>query len=467
MSFNPVIFREYDIRGVYQTDFDLNFSENLGFVFARSFSENSNRKLNLTLGYDARLSSPEIAAAVSRGMRRAGANVVNLGLITSPLLYFSTFHLPQIDGGLMVTGSHNPPEFNGFKLSMGQQTIFGDAIQKLRKTFQDVSNLESNSPPLKQEGQESFYDIRSDYVKRYQEEFGADKKDLKIILDCGNGAAGCVVRRLFNSCGLEPEILFEEPDGRFPNHHPDPTVEKNLKALQKRVLETGAHLGIGFDGDADRIGVVDEKGRMVFGDELMVVISRAILAKQKGSKIIGDVKCSDRLFLDIQKNGGEPILWKTGHSLIKEKIKVEKAPFGGEMSGHIFFADRNYGTDDALYAALRICEILILQKKQFSQLLEDLPCSFNTPEIRIDTTEEKKLTAVEVLRKKYSDSSWIQSRNLKVNFLDGVRISYPDGWALVRSSNTQPVLVMRFESSTEEGLQKIRQEIEGTLAHIL
>jgi phosphomannomutase/phosphomannomutase/phosphoglucomutase len=244
-------------------------------------------------------------------------------------------------------------------------------------------------------------------------------------------------------------------------------VEKNLKSLRDRVLATGAHLGIGFDGDADRIGVVDENGKMIFGDELMVIISRAILSKQKGAKIIGDVKCSDRLFADIQKNGGEPILWKTGHSLIKEKIKVEKAPFGGEMSGHIFFADRNYGTDDALYAALRICEILSDEKNRFSHLLQDLPASFNTPEIRIDTTEEKKISAVQLLREKYSSADWTEKRGIKVNFLDGVRISYPDGWALVRSSNTQPVLVMRFEASTSEGLQRIRQEIESLVSPVL
>ncbi len=288
-------------------------------------------------------------------------------------------------------------------------------------------------------------------------------KPIKVVLDCGNGAAGCIVRKLFETVGLKPTVLFEEPDGRFPNHHPDPTVEKNLVDLKDQVLKEGAVVGIGFDGDADRIGLVDHTGRMVYGDELMVLVSRDVLKNNKGAKIIGDVKCSDRLFDDIKKNGGEPIMWKTGHSLIKEKIKVEKAPFGGEMSGHIFFADRNYGYDDALYAALRVCEIISKTGKTIPELLAGLPEAHNTPELRVDTTEEKKVQIVEKLKSAFPSGS----NNYRLNLIDGVRISFPDGWALARASNTQPVLVLRFESGTEAGLKRIRQQVEAIVNPLL
>lgn len=282
-------------------------------------------------------------------------------------------------------------------------------------------------------------------------------------MDCGNGAAGSVVRELFNAVGLNPTILFEEPDGAFPNHHPDPTVEKNLVDLKKQVLKEGAVCGIGFDGDADRIGVVDHTGKMLYGDELMVIISRDILANLKGAKIVGDVKCSDRLYADIENHGGIPIMWKTGHSLVKEKIKVEKSPFGGEMSGHIFFADRNYGYDDAPYAALRLVEILCKSGKTIPELLEGLPQSFNTPEIRIDTTEEKKVLIVEKMREAFSK----ESSEYSVNLIDGIRISFKNGWALCRASNTQPVLVVRYESNTEVGLKEIQSKVESVVNQYL
>ena len=276
-------------------------------------------------------------------------------------------------------------------------------------------------------------------------------------MDCGNGAAGIVARRLYEALGLKPTILFEKPDGTFPNHHPDPTVEHNLVDLKKAVAETGSVVGIGFDGDADRIGVVDKNGRTILGDELLILYGRFVLKEQPGSKIIGDVKCSDRLYADIEKQNGQPIMWKTGHSLIKQKIKTEKAPFGGELSGHIFFADRNYGYDDALYAGLRIVEILSQTGKTISELLADLPEVYNTPELRIDTTEEKKVSIVNELIEKYSKPS----DEYQTNLIDGVRVSYKDGWALARASNTQPVLVLRFESTSKEGLARIQNEFES------
>lgn len=460
---NPVIFREYDIRGVVGKDFDEDFAYDLGRTYV-TFVVEKNGKKNPTfsLGYDARLSSPGIAKALERGMNDSGANVIRLGLVTTPISYFSCFAL-EVDGGFMVTGSHNPPEYNGFKISLGKTTIYGDEIQQLLKIMQ-AKKYQTGK------GESRDHDIFPAYVARYKEEFGdvfaaagESLAGVKVVLDCGNGAAGCIARRLFEAVGLKPTILFEKPDGTFPNHHPDPTVEENLDALKAAVLKEKAMIGIGFDGDADRIGVVDENARFILGDEMMVIISRAVLAANPGAKIIGDVKCSDRLYKDISKHGGQGIMWKTGHSLVKAKIKAENAPFGGELSGHIFFADRNYGYDDALYAGLRLVEILAKSKKPLSSMLDGLGSAFNTPEIRIDTTEEKKVSIVARLRSIFGEGT----ADKKVNLIDGIRVSYKDGWALARASNTQPVLVLRFESDTQAGLDRIRNEFESIVNPLL
>ncbi len=446
--FEPVIFREYDIRGIYNQQFDLDFAYQLGKTFSSYvFKKSGKKRMRLSVGFDARLSSVPIMEKVTQGMKESGADVSVLGLVTSPMCYFSTFDL-DLDGAIMITGSHNPPNFNGFKISLGKTTIFGDEIQALKKIMQEKDFIAG-------EGSIKVHDIFPAYLERYKKEFGTISP-VKVVLDCGNGAGGVIARKLFKAVGLEPEILFEQPDGMFPNHHPDPTVEENLQDLAKRVRETGAIAGIGFDGDADRIGVVDHTGKMIYGDELMTIYARSILATNKGAKIVGDVKCSDFMYADIAKHGGEPILWKTGHSLVKEKIKSEKAPFGGEMSGHIFFADRNYGYDDAPYAGLRLCEILAKSGKNLQQLLEGFPKAFNTPEIRIDTTEEKKVLIVEKVKEKFQS---LKDPGIKVNLIDGIRISYPDGWALARSSNTQPVIVVRFESNTADGLKRIQDSV--------
>jgi phosphomannomutase len=384
---------------------------------------------------------------LTKAFVESGGEVYLLGLVTSPVSYFSMFQL-DLDGGIMVTGSHNPPEYNGFKISLGKTTIFGEEIQKLKPIIENKNYVAYVG------GSSKSYDIIPEYLERYKKEFG-QIKPIKVVLDCGNGAGGSVVRRLFNTVGLQPEILFEKPDGNFPNHHPDPTVEENLVDLRNKVLETGAIVGIGFDGDADRIGIVDHTGKMIYGDELMTLFARSVLETQPGGKIVGDVKCSDRMYTDIAQHGGVPVLWKTGHSLVKEKIKTEKAPFGGEMSGHIFFADRNYGYDDAPYAGLRLCEIIAKSGKNVQELLAGLPPAFNTPEIRIDTTEEKKVLIVEKVKEAFSKPS----EDFKVNLIDGIRISFRDGWALARASNTQPVLVVRFESSTQAGLDKIQKSV--------
>lgn len=453
--YQNVIFREYDIRGVYNSEFDKDFAYQLGRSFAYYLHEKLSKKdLKVSVGHDARVSCPEIKDSLTRGLIESGVNVVHLGLVTTPVCYFSTFVLPNIDGAIQITGSHNPPNYNGFKISFGKSTIFGSEIQILRKNIEDKKYISGT-------GKQSNYDILPEYYDRYKTEFGQLPK-VKIVLDCGNGAAGSCVRGLFQAVGLDPVILFEKPDGTFPNHHPDPTVEENLVDLKKEVLKTGAICGIGFDGDADRIGVVDHTGRMIYGDELMVIISRSILSQKKGAKIIGDVKCSDRLYQDIKDHGGIPIMWKTGHSLVKEKIKTEKAPFGGEMSGHVFFADRNYGYDDAPYAALRLIEIIAKTGKNIPQLLEGLPSAFNTPEIRIDTTEDKKILIVEKMKDAFSKGG-----DFKVDLTDGIRISFPYGWALCRSSNTQPVLVLRYESDTMAGLNKIKSQVEEVVKKYL
>ena len=443
---SSVIFREYDIRGVYNEQFDVEFAYLLGRAFATYvFSKTNKKNLRFSIGYDARQSSVAIVENLSRGMKEGGAEVLVLGLVTTPICYYSTFEL-DLDGAIMVTGSHNPPEYNGFKVSLGKTTIFGEEIQTLRKILESKNFISG-------EGSVKNHDIFPAYLERYKKEF-SDMKPIKVVLDCGNGAAGSIVRKLYSVAHLAPEILFEQPDGRFPNHHPDPTVEENLVDLAKKVVETGAVCGIGFDGDADRIGVVDHTGKMIYGDELMTIFARDVLKTAKGAKIVGDVKCSDRMYHDISQNGGEPIMWKTGHSLIKEKVKSDKAPFGGEMSGHIFFADRNYGYDDAPYAGLRLCEILSKTGKTIPELLAGLPPAYNTPEVRIDTTEEKKVLIVEKVKEKFASGD-----EGKVNLIDGIRISFPDGWALARASNTQPVLVVRFESNTHEGMKRIEKSV--------
>ncbi|MGE0528160.1 MAG: phosphomannomutase/phosphoglucomutase [Bdellovibrionales bacterium] len=456
MKISPVIFREYDIRGVYNTDFDAEFAFHLGRAFVTYVRQRTgSTRPRLTLGHDARLSSPEIATALADGFKASGAHVILMGLITSPISYFSTFTMEGVTGGIMVTGSHNPPDYNGFKVSFNKATIFGDEIKELERI---IANGDYSSG----DGSEERVDILTPYVERYKKEFGT-LPALPVVLDCGNGAAGAIVRRMYEGVGLRPEILFETPDGTFPNHHPDPTVEKNLERLKAEVARCKARVGIGFDGDADRIGLVDHTGRFVLGDEMMALISQDILSRTPGAKIVGDVKCSDRMYDFVRKHGGHPIMWKTGHSLIKEKVKIEKAPFGGELSGHIFFADRNYGYDDALYAGLRVIEILVKSGKTIPELLRDLPPSYCTPEIRIDTTEEKKHQVVTRLKEKFSQPS----ADYSVNLIDGIRVSFADGWGLARASNTQPVLVLRFESTTQEGLARIQETFESVVNPML
>ncbi len=447
MILNPVIFREYDIRGIYETEFDLDFAYNLGkAVGTLAKVKQNNDDLNFALGYDARHSSPHIANQLSKGLREVGITVNYMGLVTSPMTYFTTFE-SGMDGAIMVTGSHNPPEYNGFKISIGPSTLHGDDIQTLYKIIKDKAYT------LSEAAKELPLSINEAYITKYKKEF-SDLSGIPVVFDCANAAAGAILRPVLEALNIDATILFEKPDGDFPNHHPDPTVEENLVDLKKTVLEKKALVGIGFDGDADRIAIVDEKAQALLGDELMSIYAESVLEKNPGAKIIGDVKCSDRMYNRISELGGQPIMWKTGHSLVKQKIKDEKAPFGGELSGHIFFADRANGYDDAIYCALRLIEILKEKKCSTSSLLK-LTTAHNTPEIRLDTTEEKKHSIVAAVKKAYSS----HSDNYKANLIDGIRLSFKNGWALIRASNTQPVLSLRFEADTPEKLEEIQSEI--------
>ena len=352
----------------------------------------------------------------------------------------------------MVTGSHNPPEFNGFKVSVGKSTIFGEEIQKLGRLVQKGEFVTGRGNLSEAEVIQAY----QDYIKK---NIRLEKK-LKVVIDAGNGTGGVVAGPLLRGLGCEVEELYCEIDGRFPNHFPDPTVSDNLKYLIDRVLKTRADVGIGYDGDADRIGVVDEKGNILWGDQLMILFAREILRNQKGATFVAEVKCSQNLFADIEKHGGKAIMWRTGHSLIKEKMKEEKAVLGGEMSGHIFFADRYFGYDDAIYASCRLLELLSGTERKLSQLLEDVPKTFITPEIRVDCPDEIKFKVVEKVKEELR-------KDHPIIDVDGVRAQFGDGWGLVRASNTQPVLVLRFEALSEKRLQEIKKLVEDKVHNVV
>lgn len=447
---NPRIFREYDIRGIADKDLPDSVVENIGKAIG-SFAKEKGAK-TFTLGRDCRLSTPRIHAILSKALTSTGINVIDIGLVPTPLLYFSVFHLKS-DGGVMITGSHNPPEHNGFKVCVGKTTVHGEDIQEMKKIIDKGLFAKGNGTITS----ESIVDA---YIDRVVSDI-PHPLNLNIVVDSGNGMGGVVAGKLFNKLGCQVTELFSELDGRFPNHHPDPTVIENVADLIKEVKLKKAVVGIAFDGDADRIGAVDPTGRQLFGDELLVLFARDILSKKKGAKIISEVKASHRLFEDVAKHGGIPILWKTGHSLIKAKMKEEGALLAGEMSGHMFFNDRYYGFDDAIYAAARLLEILAKEKKTPAELLSDLPKSFCTPEIRVDCPDEIKFSVVDKAKATF------EKMGLKVNGIDGARIEYADGWGLVRASNTQPVLVFRFEATTDSRLKEIRSSIEGVVQRII
>ena len=440
------IFREYDIRGIAATELPDNGVGLLGQAIGTYLHRRGGKKL--ALGRDTRLSSPRLHEALLRGLMASGCDVTDVGIVPTPVLYYSVFHLPA-DGGVMITGSHNPPEFNGFKVLAGTSTIYGDALQEIYRLM-EAGDLEEGSGSVRQA------DAVTPYVREVSSQFHFARR-IRLVVDAGNGTGGPVMHRILEQLNAEATEMFFEMDGRFPNHHPDPTVPAYLQALIDKVVETKADLGIAFDGDTDRIGAVDETGRIVYGDQLMILYGREILTRKPGAVFIGEVKCSQSMYDDLAARGGNPIMWKTGHSLIKAKMKEAHAELAGEMSGHMFFADRYYGFDDALYAACRLIEIVAASGEPLSAHFAGLPKTVITPEIRFDCPDEVKFEVVkraaEQLRSRY-----------KTVEVDGARVLFPQGWGLVRASNTQPVLVMRFEASTEELLNQYRQEVEAVVA---
>jgi phosphomannomutase/phosphoglucomutase len=446
VDINPKIFREYDIRGIVDKDLSLEFVEYLGRGIGTFFREHGKRQV--ALGRDARLSSPAYAEAIARGLLSTGCSVVDIGLVPTPLLYFAVFYKKN-EAAVMVTGSHNPPEYNGFKMMVGEETLYGETIQQVYRILKG-GKLVTDKP-----GTRSSYDIIPEYESYVVKDVRVGRK-LKVVLDAGNGAAGFVAAPIFRKLGCEVIELYCEPDGAFPNHHPDPTLPEAMQDLVKKVRETGADFGVGYDGDGDRIGVVDDQGRLLWGDMLMIVFSRDILPANPGAAVISEVKASKLLYEEIKRLGGRPIMWKTGHSLIKQKIKEEKALLAGEMSGHIFFADRFFGFDDAIYASARLAEILARSEKKLSEMLADLPQAFSTPEIRVYASDEVKFKIVDEVKKELA-------RKYPVNDIDGIRVSYPKGWALVRASNTQAALVLRYEADTPDDLEAIKKEVGKAL----
>lgn len=441
----PTIFREYDIRGVADTEFQNADIENLGRAIGTWLQRRSGR--NLTLGRDVRLSSERLAGALTKGLLASGCDVTDVGVVPTPLLYYSVFHL-NATGAVMITGSHNPPEYNGFKVVSGQGTIHGPEIQEIRKLIEAGDYATG-------QGAHRTADVVTPYVEEVASQFKWDR-GIKVAVDAGNGTAGPAMHRILERLNCEPIELFFEMDGTFPNHHPDPTVPENIEALIQAVKKNRAELGIAFDGDADRIGAIDEKGNVLWGDQLLLIYGREILQRKPGSTFIGEVKCSQVMYDELQRLGGNPIMYRTGHSLIKAKMKEVHAELAGEMSGHMFFADRYYGYDDALYSACRLMEIVANSGKPLSAQLEGLPKMVSTPEIRVDCPDEMKFDVV----KRVADHF---RKTHKVVDIDGVRVLFPHGWGLVRASNTQPVLVERFEAENEQYLDRYRNEVETVL----
>ena len=471
-TLNPDIFREYDIRGIAERDLTSPVIEALG----RAFADHIRPKgiTTVTVGYDARVSSPRLCDDIVRGLTAGGMHATVIGLCPTPVLYFSLYQLHP-GAGVMITGSHNPAEFNGFKLCVGKETIYGEEIQKIGKIMIEGSGGRGpGSGELTTGGSIAQKTILPDYISHLQKLFSSlSGPRLKVVLDSGNGTAGLAAPEIIRSMGCEVIELYSEPDGRFPNHHPDPTIPKNLNALIETVCKHNADAGIAFDGDSDRIGVVDDKGNILWGDQLMVIFSRDILLELPGATFVSEVKCSQTMYDDIRKHGGNAVMWKTGHSLIKAKMKELHAAMAGEMSGHLFFADRYFGYDDAIYAACRMVEILKKLKTgqgssaSLSMLLADLPRTYNTPEIRFDCPDAIKFKVVDKAKEIFTQGTGLVQKPREVITVDGVRAIFEKGWGLIRASNTQPVLVMRFEAVNSDSLDEIKSMMEQHVKTII
>ena len=446
--FDPTLLREYDVRGVVGRTLSPDDARALGQTFGTRVRRAGGS--TVCVGYDGRLSSPELEAALVEGLTASGLEVVRIGRGPTPMLYFATRAL-EAHGGIMVTGSHNPPDYNGFKMTLGKASFFGADIQDLGH-LAAVGDVETG-PGLARERS-----VFADYVARLLQDFEGGPRPLKVAWDAGNGAAGEVMAAVTARLPGQHVLLNEVIDGTFPAHHPDPTVPKNLAQLKDLVLEQACDLGIAFDGDGDRIGVIDEKGRILWGDQLMILYGRDILSRRPGATMIADVKASQVLFDELSRAGGNPIMWKTGHSIIKSKMLEVGAVLAGEMSGHIFFADRYYGFDDALYAAVRLVDLLTRAPDGLAAFRDSLPQAVNTPEIRFPCPEPRKRPVIEEVRGR------LDAQGAQVSGIDGVRVRTEDGWWLLRASNTQDVLVARCESSSTEGLKRLVDTVREQVA---
>lgn len=447
---NPNIFREYDIRGIVGEQLTDETVALLSKAIGSFFRANGAKRI--AIGFDARKSSPVFCRLLTEGFNQTGCDVVLIGMVPTPVLYHTVF-TKSVDGGVMITGSHNPPDHNGFKICLGKSTLFGSQIQEIKEIAY------SEDFPVGT-GTVETIEVLEDYITDIVSGIKLGPRKIKAVVDGGNGMGGVTGVPVYEKLGIDMVKLFIEPDSDFPNHHPDPTVIENLQDTIASVRESGADLGIAFDGDGDRIGVVDENGRIIWGDELMVLLSRTILAERPGSTIIAEVKCSQNLFDDIEKHGGVPIMWKAGHSIIKAKMKETNAALAGEMSGHIFFADRFYGFDDATYAGARVLEILSNTDKTLSELLADIPQTSSTPELRVDCSDETKFDVVARVVDEFSKTN-------RVFTIDGARILFEHGWGLVRASNTQAILVLRFEADSDRHLAEIREIVESKVEKII
>ncbi len=445
---NPNVFREYDIRGVADRDLPDALARDLGRALGTFLRRAGKRRI--AVGQDCRLSSPRLHAALTEGLLETGLVLVDLGMQPTPLMYFGV-HFYDLDGGVQVTGSHNPPGDNGFKMMIGKASLFGADIQVLRGL------IEAGDFERAPGGRVEHRDPVPAYAAYMRGNVRLGRTNVRFAFDAGNGAGGRAALAAFEAVGLSPEALLVEPDGRFPVHHPDPSQPENLTLLTERVRSGGLELGIAYDGDADRIGVITAEGETLWGDKLLILYARALLAARPGAAVLGEVKCSQTLYDDIAAHGGRPILWKTGHSLIKKKMKEEHALLAGEMSGHVFFADRYYGYDDAIYASLRLLEILSTTQLSLRELLADVPTTHATPELRVECPDDVKFDVVARVLEHYRPTHELAD-------IDGARVKFEGGWGLVRASNTQPVLVLRFEAQTAERLAEIRAEVEAVVA---
>ncbi|MEA1925254.1 MAG: phosphomannomutase/phosphoglucomutase [Candidatus Altiarchaeota archaeon] len=429
------IYRAYDIRGVYNQDLTCEVAENIGKAYATYINGGE-----VVVGFDARESATSLRDSLVKGLTLGGCDVVDVGMVPTPVLYFTISHYKK-DGGIMITGSHNPPEYNGFKLCRGTHTLYGKEIQELRRII-DSGEYRVG------EGRVKKLDVKEIYLSYVAERISLDKK-ISVVVDGGNGAVDDVAEKLFSRLDCEVSCIYCQPDGSFPNHFPDPTVDENLKDLIGRVRENKADLGVAFDGDCDRLGVVDGSGNIVRGDQILVLFARQVLERKPGSRIIFEVKCSQALIDEIKKEGGVPVMYRTGHSFIKKKMREEGSPLAGEMSGHFFFADNYYGFDDGIYAAARLMEILSKSGKTLAELVEGMPHYHSTPEIRLKCDEKEKFGIVEEMREKFREE-------YDVIDIDGVRVEFGDGWGLVRASNTEPAIILRFEAETNARLKEIK-----------